>query len=208
MGYSVTDSGIEISRGRGKAKVTLDVSFKELERWAKKQRLDTPKLIKRSFGRAASGLRKVFVSVMRNSGGVYGMPKFKDFEAFTLDLRRTYGRTATMGGALAEPANIVAFKRNGWQVIGWPDRLQDWSAKFQEGIGGDFSESKFTDPKWRRQLHRDGIKDVPRAYVHNPRMILPEPFGEVIRKNLYKWARGAFYKDLANQMFKAGALNV
>lgn len=208
MGYSVTDSGIEISRGRGKAKVTLDVSFKELERWAKRQKIDTPKLIRRSFGRAVSGLRKVFVSVMQNSGGVYGLPKFKDFESFTLDLRRAYGRTATMGGALAEPANIVAFKRNGWQVIGWPDRLKDWSAKFQEGIGGAASEELFADPKSRARLHRLGIANVPYSYVHNPRMILPEPFGAVIRTNLDKWARGAFYKDLAKQMFKSGALNV
>ena len=34
--YSIGSSGVNISSGRGAAKVTIEVSFAELEAWAKK----------------------------------------------------------------------------------------------------------------------------------------------------------------------------
>lgn len=195
-----------ITRGRGAARVSLVVSFAELDRWASRQKVDVPRLMKRSFGRACSGLKKKFQQVIANVGGVEGVPKFKDFEEFTKTLRAVRGRSGVpMGGVLADPKRIVAFKQGGWQVIGWPDALAKWSLKFQDGEGGQYEESFFTDPSKRRDLHRLGLAVVPTAYVHNPRRVLPEPFGSYVKAHLNAWATGAFYKELAKQMQKGSA---
>ena len=150
MAYSMTASGVQVTSGRGKGAVSLVVSFREIERWAKKMRKDTKELWRLSYGRACAGLKKKFLEVMRQSGGVNGVPKFKDFEDFTKALRSAGGRTAPMGGMLADKSVVVAFKRNGAQVIGWPDYLADTACAFQEGRGGADAEKYFTDPEWRR----------------------------------------------------------
>ena len=191
-----------ITRGRGAARVSLVVSFAELDRWARRQQIEVPRLMKRSFGRACAGLKQKFRQVIANAGGVCGVPKFKDFEEFTKELRVVGHFTdKPMGGALADKRRIVAFKRNGWQVIGWPDALAEWSLKFQDGEGAN-GYDPFTDPKRRANWHSLGITDVPRAYVHNPRRVLPEPFGSFVKAHLDEWATGAFYKELAKQMQK------
>ena len=202
MAFSLTATGVDVSRGRGAARVVLSLSFKDLEKWARRQEIDTARLMQRSFGRAASGLKKKFYDVMKSGGGVCGVPKFKDFDAFTAELRRVTGRSSPMGGILADKGNIVAFKRNGYQVIGWPDNLEKVATAFQEGRGGSEAERWFTDPSYRRLFHKDGVRHVPQAYVHNPRMVIPEPFGSYVQQNLEEWARGAFYKELARQMMK------
>jgi len=199
MALSIVDTGVQMTRGRGAAKVSLVISFKELETWAKKQQIDTAKLMSRSFGRAAAGLKKKFIEVMERSGGVNGVPKFKDFEEFTKQLRNI-GPNYKLGGTLADRRRIVAFKRAGWQVIGWPDSLAEWSVKFQDAVG---DQAQLNDPSWRRWAHRRaGLREVPRQYVHNPRRVIPEPFGEYVKQNLETWAKGAFYKELTRQMQK------
>lgn len=202
MAFKLTDTGVDYSRGRGAARVTLSLSFAELEKWAKRQEIDTARLMKRSFGRAAFGLKKKFYDVIKSGGGVCGVPKFKDFDAFTQELRRVTGKSSPMGGVLADKGNIVAFKRNGYQVIGWPDYLSDVATAFQDGRGGSDAERWFTDPQYRRLFHKDGVRVVPRAYTHNPRRVIPEPFGSYVQQHLEEWARGAFYKELARQMTK------
>ena len=172
MAYSMTDSGVLAKSGRGKNAVALTISFKEIDRWAARMKKDTKTLWRYSYGRACAGLKKKFVEVMQKSGGVNGVPKFKDFEDFTKTLRAKSGRTATMGGVLAEKGSVVAFKRNGRQVIGWPDYLVDTACAFQEGRGGPDAEKYFTDPEWRRSWHRAGLQDIPRSYVHNERMVI------------------------------------
>ena len=200
MAYSMTASGVQVTSGRGKAAVALTISFKEIEAWAKKMRKDEKELWRLAYGRACAGLKKKFVEVMRQSGGVNGVPKFKDFEDFTKALRSAGGRTAPMGGMLADKSVVVAFKRNGAQVIGWPDYLADTACAFQEGRGGADAEKYFTDPEWRRVWHVRGLKDIPRAYVHNERMVIEPHFVEYVRKNLDEWARGAFFTGLAKLM--------
>ncbi len=202
MGYSVTDTAVMFSQGRGRAKVSLALSFRDLERWAKRQKIDTAKLMKRSFGRACFALKRKFQKVISNAGGVEGVPKFKDFEAFTKELRAVEGRTTPMGGVLADASRIVSFKKNGWQMIGWPDELADWAVNFQDGVGGPSSERYFTDPDYRHLMHKRGIREIPREYVHNPRRVIPEPFGAYVEQHLETWARGTFYKELAKQMMK------
>ena len=208
MTYKVVDSGVSMSSGRGKAKVVVTVDFSTLDKWARRMKQDEKKLWRQSYGRACSGLKKKFQKVVSRAGGAEGVPQFKDFEDFTKLLRaraaEKSGRAARpMGGVLAGPRVIVAFMRGGWQYIGWPDRLAKWAVNFQDGIGGAAAEKYYTDPKYRHFMHVRAATDyVPPAYVHNPRRVLPEPFGAYVRKNLDEWARHIYYKDLAKLMKK------
>ena len=201
MAVSLTDTGVIATAGRGRNKtVTLDISFKELERWAKRVQINERAMWRKAYGRACSALKSRFRKVMTNAGGVEGVPKFRDFEAFTNELRDKRGTSSRpMGGVLANKANIVAFKRNGWQIIGWPDNLADWAVNFQDGVGG---QSQLDSPTWRHGVHKLGIRDIPRSYAHNPRRVIPQPFGSEVKKHLDEWARGAYYKELAKLMQK------
>ena len=201
MAYTLTSSGVSIKSGRGKNAVALTLSFKEIEAWAKRMRKDTKELWRLSYGRACAGLKKKLVGVMKNAGGVEGVPKFKDFEDFTKELRERGGRSSVpMGGLLAERGSIVAFKRNGAQVIGWPDYMHDIATAFQEGRGGPDAEKWFTDPEWRKSWHRSGLKEIPRAYVHNERMVIEPYFVDYVNKYLDHWAKHVYFTGLAKLM--------
>lgn len=200
MAYTLTATGVNVRSGRGANAIELVFSFKEIDAWAKRMEKDTKELWRLSYGRACAGLKKKFIEVMRKSGGVYGVPKFKDFEDFTKTLRSMSGRTATMGGLLADKSVVVAFKRNGYQVIGWPDYLADTACAFQEGRGGPKAEMWFTDPGYRRAWHRQGLKDIPRAYVHNERMVIEPYFVDYVKKHMDEWAKGAYYTGLVKLM--------
>ena len=200
MAYSLTASGVSVTSGRGAGAIALTLSFREIDAWAKRMNKDTKKLWRLSYGRAVAGLKKKLVEVMKKSGGVYGVPKFKDFEEFTKTLRAKSGRSTPMGGVLAERGSIVAFKRNGAQVIGWPDHLERSATAFQEGRGGPDAEKWFTDPQWRRSWHRAGIRNIPRQYVHNERMVIEPYFVDYVKKNLDEWAKGAYYTGLVKLM--------
>ena len=200
MAVALTDTGAKGWVGRGKnALLVLDVSFKEMDDWCKKMQFDIPRAWDRAYGRAVKGLRDKFRKVITRAGGVEGVPKFKDFEEFTKELRAAKNKSDPMGGILAEPHVIVGFKRNGWQIIGWPDALADWAVKFQDAIG---NEEQLNDNAWRRGVHRMGVKDIPRTYAHNPRRVIPQPFGDYVDRFLDEWARGAYYKAVAKLMAK------
>ena len=201
--FSIGTSGVDITSGRGKAKVTLTVDFSTLDEWAKKMKNDTTKLMQQSFANACSGLKKKFLQVVQNAGGVCGVPKFKDFDEFTQQLRMVDGTSnRRMGGKLAEKNSIGAWKRNGWQIIGWKDFLANYAVYFQDAIPNGADE-RLNDNQWRRYLHIKGIKEIPRTYTQNQRQIIPEPFGEYVKEHLEEWAKGSFYKELAKQMQKA-----
>ena len=204
MAFKVTGGAVNVRAGRGKsATVALSISFRELERWAKKNEVDTKRLMNRSIGRAVAGLKKQFSAVMTHSGGVAGVPKFAGFEDFTRSLRAVKGiSNRRMGGVLAEKKRIVAYKKNGWQVIGWPDALASWAVEFQDAVGPTGTDP-FADARQRAAWHRMGIAEIPRAYVRKPRRIFPEPFGSHAKANLNKWAKEIYYKDLARQMQKS-----
>lgn len=193
--FKLTDSGVTLSRRC--AGVVLDVSFRDLEKWAKRNAVDEKRLYAQSYGRAVKGLRDKMRKIMSRAGGVEGVPKFKDFEEFTRQLRTARNDTAPMGGILAQRKMIIAYKRGDTQYIGWPDRLATWAEKFQDGVG---SNDWLNDNANRHWLHRKGIHDIPRTYTHNERRVIPEPFLTYVRRHLDEWARGAFYKALARQM--------
>lgn len=62
--YSIGSAGVSITSGRGASKTTIEVSFKALDDWAKKMRIDAEKLMKQSFANACSGLKKKFIQVI------------------------------------------------------------------------------------------------------------------------------------------------
>lgn len=200
MAYSLTDTGVSVVTGRGKSAVAISISFKEIDEWAKRMGKDTKELWRLSYGRACGGLKKKFIAVMAKGGGVEGVPKFKDFEEFTKTLRSMAGKSSPMGGILADRGSVVAFKRNGRQVIGWPDYMENAATNFQEGKGGPDAEKYFTDRDWRQEWHRQGVREIPRAYVHNERMVIEPYFVAYVRKYLDEWARGAYYTGLAKLM--------
>lgn len=203
MAYTLTASGISHTSGRGANAVTLVYSFREIEDWAKRMRKDEKELWRLSYGRAVAGLKKKFIQVMTAGGGVNGVPKFRDFEDFTKELRGVRGRTEPMGGILADRkkrGTFVAYKRNGAQVIGWGDHLASVATAFQDGRGGPDAERYFTDRDFRRSLHRVGVKHIPRAYVHNPRMVIEPYFLDYVRANLDDWAKSAYYAGLVKLM--------
>lgn len=205
MAYRITDSGVRMTRGRGGNAVALDITFAEIDRWARRMKVDEESLFSRSYGRAIKGLKDKFVQVMRAGGGVNGVPKFRDFEDFTKELRANRGRTAPMGGLLADRSTIfISMRGKGRAIGGWKDYLEKPARNFQDGVGGSQAEKWFTEPGLRREWHRMGLKRIPSAYVHNPRPVIEPYFMDFIRANLESWARGAFYKDLARRMAKAG----
>ena len=55
------------------------------------------------------------------------------------------------------------------------------------------------------RLSGKDIREIPREYAHNPREVLPEPFGSVVKRHLQEWAQGVYYKELAKLMQKRGA---
>lgn len=205
MAISLTSTGVDFVSGRGKHKtIELSMSFRSLEKWAKHCRINTKKITTETFGWAVRGLKTKLRQVVTKAGGVNGVPKFRDFEEFTKELRAKTGISARpMGGVLADEKRIVSNKRNGYQVIGWPDNLAAWAVKFQDG-GDRVAQRQLNDPEWRRAIHRRGIREIPHSYVKNPRRILPEPFGGFVKANLKAWAKGSFYKKLA-KMFKKAA---
>lgn len=210
MAYSVTGTGVAISKGRGKAAVSIEVSFKAIENWARRQGIDTPKLLKKSFGKACSGLKKQLVAVMQRGGGDYGVPRFRDYEAFTAEYRRETDRdpTGPIGGILADKNRMAFFRRGGWQYFGWPDELRRVAEAFQEGRGGSEAEGWLQNKRVRAWLHGNDVNPVPLAYSHNSRMVIKPYFMDHVRRNIDDWAEKIFYKDLAKQMQEAGAVSI
>lgn len=200
MAFSVTSSGVTGTSGRGKAAVSFTLSFREIESWAKKMKADEKELWRLSYGRAVSGLKKKFVSTVAAGGGSNGVPKFRDFEDFTTEYRRVRGVSSPMGGVLAEKRSVVAYKRGKAQVIGWHDALGEVARHFQDGFGGADAEAMFTDARQRRYIHKRGVKDVPRSYVHNPRPVINPYFLQYVKAHLDEWARQAYFKGLAKLM--------
>ena len=195
--FKVNDGNVTLTRGRGANKaVVLDVSFKELEIWAARNSVNEKKVWDRAWTRAMSTLRNRLQKVISGAGGYDGVPKFKDFEQFTTELRVARNKTAPMGGVLAAKKVIIWEKIGKSYYIGWPDRLADWAVKFQDAEGDPY----FTTMRRKISFWRLGLHNLPAQYVHNPRRVLPEPFGAHVDKYLPQWAEGVFYKDLAKQM--------
>lgn len=211
MAYSLTDTGVRISKGRGANAVALELSFADLTKWAKRMQLDTDALFTKSFGPACSAFKKQLAVIMRGGGGEYGVPKFKNWEDFTREMRSKIRRPFNqMGGVLSDPRRIVSFKRNGAQVIGWPDALCEWALAFQDGTGkanGSNGQADLNSFWWRHRVHKKyGIDDIPRNYVSNPRAVIEPFFHDHVAKNLDEWVHAIYFKKIARKMKESGAV--
>lgn len=135
-----------------------------------------PKTMRAAFGAAAKRARRRLVKVMRQAGGVYGVPAMAPHNEISTYLRPGQ----KMGGMLAEPNYIVMFKRSpDEQVIGWPDSsakppkskgkfvgLSEWARKFQEAETRPMKD-------WERDyLLRRGIFHVPGTYSRPERDVI------------------------------------
>lgn len=202
MAWSIRGESVIMTQGRGKnATVAMQVDFSTLDKWAKRQMIDVPKITRRSFGRSAEGLRKQLVYIMAHGGSSSrGVPEFHPLESFTELVRSKRGWTGRpIGGILADKKRIVKFGHGMRQVIGWPDKLAKWAIRFQDGDPDDLDSLR---NKYERQdLHKLGIKDIPYDYITHPRPVMT-PFGNHVNKHLRDWARGAYYKELAKQFRK------
>lgn len=183
--------------------MAIDISFEEIKKWARFNAINEDREWYKAFGRACSGLKRQLAAVMNKGGGVNGVPKFRDYEDFTRELRALRGVAGKMGGVLAERGNIVAFKRNGAQIIGWPDGMERVVEAFQDGAGGDIAEAQLADEYWRKRLHQHGIRIIPRSYAHNPRPVLEPYFHDHVKLNLNDWAEKIYFKQQASRMMKS-----
>ena len=206
MAVKLSDFGATVTAGKGRAKtVILEVDFTELRAWAKRMKVKEAAIWRKAYKGAIRVLKSKFQKVISNAGGVEGVPKFRDFEQFTKELRVAGNFSGKpMGGVLADKRRIVSYPLNGWRYIGWPDALAKWSVKFQDGAG-EKGYDPFTDAKRRARWHALGIMDIPAQYIHNPRQVLPDPFVGYVDKYLDQWTERVFLKELANLMAKGAA---
>lgn len=186
--------------------VEIRISMKEIERRMRRMRDKLPKLRERAFKVQMGTILKQMQKAMASGGGVYGVPRFKEYESFTKDLRKAYGRDANgpIGGNLANKHMfrydaLTPFSSTRPKVrIGWLKGCEDSAMKFQLGQGN--TPDPFTDRQQRHQWHRVLATDeLPDHYVHNQRQLII-PFERHVTENLQKWIDGYVRKTLANKI--------
>ncbi len=122
-----------------------------------------PRTMRAAFGAAATRAQNRLRKVMRQAGGVYGVPRMAAHHEISTYLRPGQ----KMGGILAEKHVIVKYKVDAdTQYIGWPDGLARWASNFQ-----DQATRPFTDGQ-RRWMHHKGLRDVPTTYQRPERDVI------------------------------------
>ena len=198
MAVKLSDFGATVTTGRGAAKtVILEVDFKALERWARRMKIDEARVWRKAYGSAIRSLRSKLQKVVSRAGGVEGVPKFRDFEEFTRQLRAANNRTKPMGGVLAEKGRIVAYKQNDYQIIGWPDALAKWAVKFQEADTHPFTDAQ------RHWMERRGVKDIPTTYSRPDRDVI-NSFSANLAREWPDMVRAMFEKYYSARIRKYG----
>lgn len=184
--------------------VTIDVDLSQIQKCMRRCREKLPKIRAKSWAKATGTLHKQLQMAMSKGGDpARGVPKFKDWEDFTKSLRKFRGwkkKDHKMGGVLADRDRIVTHYTKNFitgtttQYFGWPDKLRDVAVKFQDGEGDSYD--KFQDVDWRHYCHRIGFKDIPAAYVHNPRPVIA-PFKKHAIAKVNEWAKAMIHKTIA-----------
>ena len=208
------EGGYGFTRGRGNNKVRFYVSTAEIQAWAKENAKDMTNTCKLSNVTAANTLRGQLRKAMKQGGGSFGIAEFSPYQQFTVDLKNKM-RTPSfvIGGTLAEEKHITRWLENGVQWVGWPNArvdkhgnvkarkksLSDLALVFQDGAGGAEAERMFTDNDQRCRLHKRGIADVPRAYVHVKRDVLTA-FQAHIKANLESFCDHRLYEMIVKQL--------
>jgi len=208
MGYGTTRALADGSGYRNTLKggVEIRISTKEIERRARRLRDQMPALRARAFKTQMKTILGQMKKAMRQGGGVYGVPKYADFEQFTKDLRAATGQSGRMGGKLADDHvfrydALTPFSSARPKVrIGWIEGLTNSALKFQLGTGN--SPDPFTVAHTRHYWHKVlATEDLPSSYLHKERQLIV-PFERHVHENLQKWIDGYVRKTLAHQIAK------
>lgn len=131
---------------------------------------ETPRTFRAAQRAAATRAQNRLRKVMRQGGGVYGVPSFAPLNSLTIQIGRY---TGPIGGVLAEKDKIVKFRNGDGWVIGWPDRLAGWAGGWQRSEKYLFND---VQRRWMHINHRslDGVK-LP-AYYDRPARPIIDPF--------------------------------
>jgi hypothetical protein len=143
-------------------------SLADLEKQAKQTPITFRKAISAAVSHAKNSLRKV----MNNGGGIGGMagvPVANAWHSITKQIQ--YMRKP--GGVLAEKRSIVAFKRDGGWIIGWPDAMAGAALQYQSAASYKFEKAQL------RYFEKWHVKDVPAWYSRTARPII-EPFASYL----------------------------
>lgn len=155
-----------------------------------------PRTMRAAFGAAAKRARKRLVKAMRSAGGVYGVPAMAPHNEISTYLRPGQ----KMGGVLADDRRIVMFRRGpDEQVIGWPDALAKWAARFQEANTHALTEGERGYFRWRH------VRDIPTMYVRPSRDVI-NSFAEGLAGEWPGMVRAMFEKYYSSRMKKFGAV--
>lgn len=143
-------------------------SLAEMKRLAK----DTPITYRKAISAAVSHAKNSLRKVMNNGGGIggtAGVPVAAEWHPITRQIQ--YNRKP--GGRLAEKRSIVAFKRDGGWIIGWPDGMAGAALQYQSAANYRFEKSQL------KYFERRHVKDVPAWYSRPARPII-EPFANYL----------------------------
>lgn len=206
-----------------KGHISLRIDASMLVNAMDQLKTEVPKMANDSMYGAVRKLRSHLVEVMDKGGGIYGVPKFKEYDPFTKSVRAIRGYTGKMGGVLAEDYAIVAYKQGKKQIIGYPDgatrtsekstaklieqaggsnrvnSLADFAVKFQTGEGK--TPDEFADPESRAKWGKIP-GGVPTAYAHNPRPFI-DHFAAHVGERLNEMADEIFIQKIAAKIKKA-----
>ena len=156
---------------------------------------ETPRTFRAAHAAAATRAQNRLRKVMRQAGGVYGVPTFAPRHQMTLLLRP--GRQA--GGLLADKGMIVKFRRGDGQVIGWVDRVAQWASCYQGAARYEF------EPWQKRSLHADNRSldgyHIP-AYYDRPARKVIDPFAANLQSEFPAMVLEQFERAVARRMAK------
>ena len=131
---------------------------------------ETPRTFRSALAGAATRVQNRLRKLMREQGGMYGVPKFAERHELTGMLWP--GRK--FGGVLAEEDRIKKYKKGDGWVVGWVDRLAEWASAHQGSLRYEFEpwQKSFFHRKAGARLK--GYK-IP-AYYSRPARPVIDPF--------------------------------
>ena len=154
-----------------------------------------PRQTYKGMGRAAASVRAKLRKVMRNGGGIEGVPEFNPADPDTDTLNEYFGREERkLGGKLTMSSAIQMFRNGrGNLTIGFITPLEAYARMFQTEDNRPLSEGE-------RLIYRNAMVDSD-SYNRPARPIL-EPFSKAIRRDFLRWTIRATQKILQKEAKK------
>ena len=176
----------------------INANMGQLAEWNKLAAM-FPREARRAQGRAANTVKRKMIAAMKKGGGTKDVPRLAPKHAITIAL--TGDRP--IGGLLAEPNRIVAFRRGETQIVGWPNGLEKAGSRFQSGATRPMEDAE------RRYLYlRMAKKTGTRPAKISPIYMRPErpvvmPLGESVAKDYPRWMLSSLTKQVAAALDRA-----